>query len=507
MKTKSLILLTAVAILTNLAIAQGIGSPGLSTNDDGTATQEIDINRGWNNIAVNVEGVTMEDSSGTCSFDWGGYEAGGDTAYVWKTSDNELGFEPVGLDEELDPTTGYTVGVTESCTLEFEGEEALSASTERSLVGNQWNLITLPPNTAPRDIKEIVGQEDKVDLYKYPQDNGNYFHVHEGMDNGEDIWTYPMDSLENYKSVWVAPTNDITLDFDTSEIGDIGPGGDIDDSDDDSSDDSSGEHDHTLGDLYFWDTEANRGIVNTEAGNNYDGQKVEYDMYDGAISGAITWKNNDRVEHTLWVKNEHNGETSQTTSDSIYVSIPSDEKVWGTNQNGLQNMNSIGCTDYTVAVLPPNWDGSDDDVSSDAEQMNMFTFCPNSRSDDTDSDEDDSSNEEDRSEEELGDLSFEVRPEPSEWTDESNDRVSCEEKETERRGYTIDSWTECEVDAQFRAEAGEGYLDGYRVEADINNDGWDNDPSPFSYDCEGPDSTWCYTSHTNTVQCSKDYRC
>ena len=159
---KKITLLIGIAIFSNLALAQGIGSPGLNTNSDGTATQEIELNRGWNNIAVNVEGSTFSEaaSEGTCEFEGSGFEVGPYESFAFKTDSSDNGFAPISLDDELDPTVGYTVGVLESCTLEFSGEEALSASTERTIPSGQWSLITLPENFSPNDLKDIVEETD-----------------------------------------------------------------------------------------------------------------------------------------------------------------------------------------------------------------------------------------------------------------------------------------------------------------------------------------------------------
>ncbi len=169
-----------------------------------------------------------------------------------------------------------------------------------------------------------------------------------------------------------------------SNSGDNNDGSDSDNDESSDDPDNQDSHEHTLGDLYFWDTEAERALVNTEAGSGYDGQRVEYDMYDGRIEGAFRWDNNDRVQHTLWIRNEHTQDTETMKSSAIYVDIPTEGgDTWGTDESGIHKMSSSGCTKFTVAVLPPNWDGEDQEVSSDAEQMNQFTFCPNNRQDES----------------------------------------------------------------------------------------------------------------------------
>lgn len=190
-------------------------------SDNSQSTQTIELNRGWNNIAVNVEGATLSEaaSEGSCEFQGDGHQVGPYEAFIFKTDTSENGFAPISLNEELDPSVGYTIGVLESCTLEFSGSEALSYSYERKIPGGQWNLITLPAEFSPNDLKDMVADREGVGLHTY-QDK--YFHVHEGQSNGEEIWTYPTSSLSNDKSVWVAPTKDITVDFTTSEIGTLG---------------------------------------------------------------------------------------------------------------------------------------------------------------------------------------------------------------------------------------------------------------------------------------------
>ena len=194
------------------------GGSGDDGDDQSGYTQRVELNRGWNNIAVNVEGETLEDAAaaGTCNMEGEGWQVGEYTAYIFQTDDSENGFAPIDLSDELDPSTGYTVGVQQSCELVFSGDKAVSHSYERNIYGGQWNLVTLPPEFSPNDLKQMVDSREGINLYPY---DGEYFHVHEGQSNGQEIWTYPSDSLSNSKSVWVAPSNDITVNFAEEVVG------------------------------------------------------------------------------------------------------------------------------------------------------------------------------------------------------------------------------------------------------------------------------------------------
>jgi hypothetical protein len=219
---------------------------------------------------------------------------------------------------------------------------------------------------------------------------------------------------------------------------------------DEDNNDNTGQHEHTLGDIYFWDTESEKSLVNTEAGNNYEGQKVEYDMFDGEIKGRFTWDNHDKVEHTLWIRNEHNGESFQVTNDGRYVKAPpaGDGVTWGVDVLGsTYEMDDTGCTEFTAAVLPPDWDGEDSEVSYDAKQMNVFTLCPNNRGDDQ---------SEDKVSETSGSYEFEVKPSPE--------------------NINLDT----DVTATVR-----GDLEGKRARLELNGiPGWNNDPQRYR-ECSG----------------------
>lgn len=146
-------------------------------------------------------------------------------------------------------------------------------------------------------------------------------------------------------------------------------------------------------------------------------------------------------------------------------------------------------------------DGSDSgaDGPSDCAEGEYYDHGFDMCLEDSDDSSDDSS--EDRINEELGDLSFEIRPDPSEWTNGANSRVSCEDiSEIEGGGPYRErvNYKECDVDAEFAASAGEGYIDDYRVKAHINVPGFRDDVDT-SYQCEGPQWTNCHTSNSFTI--------
>ena len=184
-------------------------------------------------------------------------------------------------------------------------------------------------------------------------------------------------------------------------------GGDSENNEDESGDDQDNEHTHEFGDIYFYDTEGEVDQMNTEAENNYDGQTVEYDMYDNSIEGYFGWSNLDEVEHTLWVRNEETGESRSTTSSSDEITVPPSTagETFSTTEGEFYELSSDECTSFNIGVLPPEWDGSDSDVSGDAEQFNQFTLCPDSAQDD--------SNEEGSVTKSSGGYTFEVTPPPN----------------------------------------------------------------------------------------------
>lgn len=229
-------------------------------------------------------------------------------------------------------------------------------------------------------------------------------------------------------------------------------------------------------------------------------------MYDGDIEGRFVFDNQNGEEHTLWIKNEYNGETQQTTNSNAYIRVPTTDggTTWGTGQYNINRMSSTGCTDFTIAILPPGWEGSDSDVSSDAEQMNQFTFCPNSQGDDSD-DSDDTVDESpsDCDEDEYYDHGFNQCLPDSDDSDSGSDELDPNEVEwtlnpppSEWESYGSNN----EVDIEVTARTGGGDITGYRIWADLNHGAWVNDPNPWSYVCnEGGSEEWttCHADHTH----------
>lgn len=163
-------------------------------------------------------------------------------------------------------------------------------------------------------------------------------------------------------------------------------------SESDNEDESNSDtpEDFVAGDLYFWDAEAETGLVNSEAGSD-DSANLEYPMYDGAIEGQFRWNNPEEKEYTIWMKNEGTDESAQAGSDDRYINFPPYSQSFEVDsQYDLYRLSGEGCTDFRAAILPSDWDGDEADVSSDSYQDTTFTFCPFDRDDSSDSEEDES---------------------------------------------------------------------------------------------------------------------
>jgi hypothetical protein len=224
-------------------------------------------------------------------------------------------------------------------------------------------------------------------------------------------------------------------------------------------------HEHAFGNLYFYDTEGDTKRVHSDAENNYQDQKVEYEMWDGNIEGRFTWNNLDEVEHTLWVENEDTGEDRETTSSASKIMVPpsSGGEEWSTSEGGFYHL-SDDCTAFTVAVLPPGWDGTESDVSYDAVQTQRFTFCPDSRGQGGEGEESVS--------QEAGGYTFELTPKPEQLT------ISTDESEAD--------------DVSIKVEGDE--MDSKRVRLELNEGSLLNPGIHTTEECSGPSCSATITS-------------
>lgn len=367
------------------------------------------------------------------------FSSAASAAWAWEDSDN---VDNSGLFDQIKQSND----ASDYC------PEASSDNQEKYCIEIEgWDSVSLEGND---------GLDNILTIYSEISSNGELSNseidtllsIYTCYNEDEDVTT--VGQCISQRGVDISPINGV----DASELrAKAGEGGNEDNNEDSNDNDEESEedieHDHSLGDLYFWDTEAERALVNTQAGDGYENQKVEYDMYDGNIEGAFKWKNNDRVEHTLWIRNEETQDTEQMTSSAIYVDIPTEGgETWGTGESGINRMSSSGCTAFTVAVLPPEWDGNNNEVSSDAEQMNQFTFCPNNRQDDASDDD----NEQSTATKSSDSYTFTVTPKPQDIT----------------------TGTDVSLDV-------EGNLDGKQVRLELNGvPGFNNDPWT-SIECSG----------------------
>ena len=189
-----------------------------SSDPGGEITQEIDLTgESWNNIGVNVEGVSLSENKGSCDF--APYETGGISGYAWTVEDGE--WIALSQEDELSTTKGYSVYSKNDCTLTFEGSQA-GTTGERQLSGEMWNLITLPPRVSPSDVQRAV-ESKGAELETWENE---VFWTNLGIE-----WTHPVDELSDKRAVYVYPTESVTISL-TGPTENPGPGGEDGDSSD-----------------------------------------------------------------------------------------------------------------------------------------------------------------------------------------------------------------------------------------------------------------------------------
>jgi hypothetical protein len=278
--SKILFSLILSIMLVGLASAQDDGpSPG-----GDTAAQEFQLEgQSWNNIAVNVDSISLSEADGDCSFDYEPYSAGGVSGYAWTVNPETGNWEALGTDEELSTTQGYSIWVPESCRLVLEGNTA-SEVYERDLAGESWNLITLPEGRSPSDLEERIESTDGVSIGDW---QGEKYWTNMG---GE--WDHPYNSLDNDRPFYVWVNSETTVDFGES-VEDPGPGGDPDDGSDDSddSDDGVDESPSDCAEDEYYDHGFNMCLPDSDSGDDSDDgsddsgddSEIEFDQGTGEI--------------------------------------------------------------------------------------------------------------------------------------------------------------------------------------------------------------------------------
>lgn len=186
------------------------GADENQSDDQGSSVQRIDLEgQAWNNIAVNIDSVSLNDDQGSCEF--APYSTGGVSGYAWTVEDAE--WKALSRDQQLDPLNGYSVWARNDCTLTFEGSEA-EPEYSRELYGDKWNLISLPPGIAPAQLKNsLESQGGRL----YPWD-GRLFWTNMGSS-----WIHPVESLDNDRAVYIYSNISTTVDLSEMEEG-PGPG-------------------------------------------------------------------------------------------------------------------------------------------------------------------------------------------------------------------------------------------------------------------------------------------
>jgi hypothetical protein len=160
--------------------------------------QEIDlVGESWNNIAVNIKEVSLSDSQGDCELS--PYETSGISGYAWTVADGS--WKALPRDQNLSTTKGYSVYASQDCTLRFEGQRA-EINGVREVSGGMWNLITLPPETSPADLQSAVQSRGET-LMAWENE---IFWTNLGTG-----WTHPRGQLNNNRSVYVYPSESLTL--------------------------------------------------------------------------------------------------------------------------------------------------------------------------------------------------------------------------------------------------------------------------------------------------------
>jgi hypothetical protein len=178
--------------------------------DQGSTVQRIELEgQAWNNIAVNIDSVSLNDDQGSCEF--APYSTGGVSGYAWTVEDAE--WKALSRDQQLDSLNGYSVWARNDCTLTFEGTEA-EPQYSRELYGDKWNLISLPPGIAPAQLKNsLESQGGRL----YPWD-GRLFWTNTGSS-----WIHPVESLNRDRPVYIYSNISTTVDLSEMEEG-PGPG-------------------------------------------------------------------------------------------------------------------------------------------------------------------------------------------------------------------------------------------------------------------------------------------
>jgi hypothetical protein len=378
-----------MVLIGGIGAAEDAAETGPGTTSSSQITQTISLEPGWNSVSFKVPDLSFDqDIKPQCSFNWYNQQLADGTSseeienderyHVWAQRGGEWSHP-----DDLEVSEGYSFNVGSECEIEVSGERERVDSFE---LEDGWNLVNVPSGLALGQIKE------ECNLRWYNQDLSNvdsadeisqsdryYFWVNDG-----NSWRNPLKQDDHRGDDGVYINSDGACQISSWPYDGKEPDNDNENYVDDDADD------FVAGDLYFWDTEAETGLVNSEAGSD-ESAELEYNMYDGSIVGQFRWNNPEEKEYTIWMKNQNTGESAQASKDNRYINFPSYSQTFETDiQYDLYRLSEDGCTDFRLAILPGDWDGEDSDVSSDSYQSTTFTFCPFNRDEDSsDGSEDD----------------------------------------------------------------------------------------------------------------------
>lgn len=267
-------------------------------------------------------------------------------------------------------TRGYVFLAPQECDISIDSEDYVEESAPSLSEG--WNIISTGSGVM---FDEAQGELSNCQIPQsdvHPNRKKLYKISLEGSSSVMPI----TESLQISRAYWVEVEEDCNINQENGDDSIVNPP----EEDDSDSEEDINDDEHTLGDVYFYDTEDNSKLVRSDAENNYQDENYEYNMYDGAIEGYFEYHNRGGELDTLWVRNHHTDVTDTGFGNSEYLSVPPDSETWGTEQSGLYEMDNTGCTDFSVAVLP---EATADPETESLQGPTEFSFCPDNREDDS----------------------------------------------------------------------------------------------------------------------------
>jgi len=208
--------------------------------------------------------------------------------------------------DELETSRGYSLNVNSECDLEVAGTRERIDNFE---LEDGWNLVNVPSGLAFAQIKNECSLrwynqdlDAGASVSEISEDERRYYWVNDGGS-----WRDPhrQDDHRGDDGVYINSNGACQIDSWPYD----GEDSDTGSENQDRSGETDSSDDFIHGDLYFWDTEAETDLVNSEAGSD-ENAELSYNMYDGDIEGQFRWDNENNKEYTLWMKNEQTGESA-----------------------------------------------------------------------------------------------------------------------------------------------------------------------------------------------------